>query len=225
MTLRCPVTSNRALSPGPRFSSRIAAVLGGELKSYRRFPVFVVALLAATSLFPGQAKNSTYSRVVSIDHLIVHEGSRCAAFASFISSDEFFEGLEATESASGRTFHRRGEEVTVFPDSLSVEIKSSLSDCSTVPPIASVASVTTAFMSGLTFKTWWKTGFKQRPVDVISFKSVPPQSSALSESEPVSQVWTFTIKIASKGVPLTDHLVVEIYSKDGAFLGRMAAHL
>jgi hypothetical protein len=195
------------------------------VKSDRMFPLFVATLLVATCLSTRQAKNSTYSRVVSIDHMIIHDGSRCAAFASFLSSDEFFEGLEATETASGRMFHRRGEEVTVFPDSLSVEIKSSLSDCSIVPPIPSVESVTTAFMSGLKFKTWWKTGFKERPVDVISFKSLPPQSSVLSESEAVSPVWTFTIKIASKGIPLTDHLVVEIYSKDGAFLGRMAAHL
>ena len=212
-------------SPVPRIRSRIVGSLGGEVNSCRPFPLFVAALFVTTSLSTGQAKNSTYSRVVSIDHMIVHDGSRCAAFASFISSDEFFEGLKATETASGRTFHRRGEEVTVFPDSLSVEIESTLWDCSTVPPIPSTASVTTAFMSGLKFKTWWKTGFKGRPVDVISFRSLPPQSSVLSEFESVSPVWTFTIKIASKGVPLTDHLVVEIYSKDGAFLGRMAAHL
>jgi hypothetical protein len=195
------------------------------VKSYRLFPLFVVALLVATGLFAGQAKKSTYSRVVSIDHMIVHEGSRCAAFASFISSDDFFDGLEATETASGRTFRRRGKEVTAFPDSLSVEISSTLSDCSIVPPMPAAASVTAAFMPGLKFKTWWKTGFKHRPVDVISFKSLPPQAPVLLESESDSPVWTFMMKIDSKGVPLTDHLIVEIYSKDGAFLGRMAAHL
>jgi hypothetical protein len=195
------------------------------VKSYRLFPLFVVALLVATSPSAGQAKKSTYSRVVSIDHMIVHERSRCAAFASFINSDDFFDGLEATETASGRTFRRRGKEVTVFPDSLSVEINSSLSDCSIIPPMPAAASVTAAFMSGLIFKTWWKTGFKERQVDVISFKAMPPQAEVWSESEPISPVWTFTMKIASKGVPLTDHLIVEIYSKDGAFLGRMAEHL
>ena len=129
-----PAATDRALSPAPRFRSRIVGSLGGDVKSYRLFPLFVAALLVATSLSAGHTKNSAYSRVVSIDDMIVHDGSRCAAFASFISSDEFFEGLKATETASGRTFHRRGEEVTVFPDSLSVEIKSSLWDCSTVPP-------------------------------------------------------------------------------------------
>ncbi|HTV58789.1 MAG TPA: hypothetical protein VMJ93_07940 [Verrucomicrobiae bacterium] len=178
-----------------------------------------------TNSTAGQARNAAYSRVVTVDHVMYRKGNRCAAFASFIRSDDFFEGLQAAETAAGRTFHRQGEAVTVFPDTLFIDIDSSLSDCSTFPPIPAAEADSEAFIAGLTFKAWWKVGFKERPAKIIFIKEVQPPISALSESEPASPISTLTLKVDSRGVPLTDHLVIEIYSKDGTFLCRMAGHL
>jgi TonB family protein len=49
--------NDRVLSPMPRFRSRILCSLGGEVRTFRLFLLFVVGLLAATSLSAQQAQD------------------------------------------------------------------------------------------------------------------------------------------------------------------------
>lgn len=185
-----------------------------------------IALILPSHVFARQEKGDTNHRTVPLDYLIIHRRNQCASFAAFMSSGDFFEGLRASEVASTRKFYRGDKEVSYFPDTITVEIRSALSDCSHLLVTPAANSVAQDFMSTVTVKAIWITGLKERPAEIASLALSPPKDSEVPwVSGSDMPVWTFTLTIVSKGVPLTDHLGLEFYSKDGSPLGQMSGRL
>jgi hypothetical protein len=168
-------------------------------------------------------KGFAYRRVVLTDVAMYHRERICIAFASFLTSGDFFEGLRPGDSAIGRRFFKGSEEVKEFPPELTVEVQAVMRDCSMFPPEPLNRAATEPFMSTLTFKANWKTGLQQRPVGKFSLQISPPDPSTWVEHG--SPNWRYDLAIRSNGVPLTDHLVVEVYSETQEFLTRLSAHL
>ena len=77
-------------------------------------------------------------------------------------------------------------------------------------------------MSKLSFPLTWKRGLEQRPTDFSTTVSTP---ASWPEYDP--PVWTYDLNVKSRGVPLTDHLVVEIRSENEQTkpITRVAVHL
>lgn len=183
-------------------------------------------MILPTPVFARQAKAKTDRRTVPFDYLNYHKGNQCTSFAAFMSSGDFFEALRISEVASSRKFYRGDKEVTDFPDTITIEIRSTMSACSNLLVKPAVNSVAHDFTSGVTVKAKWITGLKERPAEIASLALSPPDASEVpwvSGSE--MPVWTFMLTIVSKGVPLSDHLNLELYSKDGTLLGQMTGRL
>jgi hypothetical protein len=168
-------------------------------------------------------KSFTYRRVILTGVAMYHRENICIAFASFLTSGDFFEGLRPSETATGRKFFRGSNEVKEFPSELTVEVQAVMHDCSKFPPEPLERAATEPFMTALTFKANWKTGLKQRPVEKFSLQISPPDRSSWVEHG--SPNWRYDLTIRSSGVSLTDHLVVEVYSETRQFLSRMSVHL
>ena len=145
----------------------------------------------------------------------VRRGDVCATFYPELESNEFFRGLQRTETDEGRTFRKYSQLVTTYPPQLRIQIDVRISICDadvyTPAPIPD-------FLKTLHFKVQWKKAMYLRPVGSFVVENVPLN---LEQSE---NRRLLVVQIHdSNNVPLTDHLILTILSPDGKILSRMAA--
>ena len=145
----------------------------------------------------------------------VRRGDVCATFYPELESNEFFRGLQRTETDDGRTFRKYSQLVTTYPPQLRIQIDVRISICDadvyTPAPIPD-------FLKTLHFKVQWKKAMYLRPVASFVVENVPLN---LEQSE---NRRLLVVQIHdSNNVPLTDHLILTILSPDGKILSRMAA--
>jgi len=145
----------------------------------------------------------------------VRKGDVCATFYPELESNEFFRGLQRTETDEGRTFRKYSQLVTTYPPTLRIQIDVRISICDadvyTPAPVPD-------FLKTLHFKVQWKKAMYLRPVANFSIESVPLN---LDQSENRKLL---LVQIHDSGnVPLTDHLILTILSPEGKILSRMAA--
>jgi hypothetical protein len=145
----------------------------------------------------------------------VRRGDVCATFYPELESNEFFRGLQRTETDDGRTFRKYSQLVTTYPPQLRIQIDVRISICDadvyTPAPIPD-------FLKTLHFKVQWKKAMYLRPVGSFVVENVPLN---LEQSE---NRRLLVVQIRdSNNVPLTDHLILTILSPDGKILSRMAA--
>jgi hypothetical protein len=145
----------------------------------------------------------------------VRRGDVCATFYPELESNEFFRGLQRTETDDGRTFRKYSQLVTTYPPQLRIQIDVRISICDadvyTPAPIPD-------FLKTLHFKVQWKKAMYLRPVGSFAVENVPLN---LEQSE---NRRLLVVQIHdSNNVPLTDHLILTILSPDGKILSRMAA--
>jgi hypothetical protein len=145
----------------------------------------------------------------------VRRGDVCATFYPELESNEFFRGLQRTETDDGRTFRKYSQLVATYPPQLRIQIDVRISICDadvyTPAPIPD-------FLKTLHFKVQWKKAMYLRPVGSFVVENVPLN---LEQSE---NRRLLVVQIHdSNNVPLTDHLILTILSPDGKILSRMAA--
>ena len=180
----------------------------------------------AASALAQQTKPIEYKRVVLVGMATHRNGKLCANFAGFMTSGDFFGGLQAKEAPTGRVFTKGETQVTEFPETITVEIQAIMHDCANQiwwpmsPPARE--SLAKPFMTALNYQLKWKRLLDERPA-VYSLSASGPESAFWPETDP--PYWTYDLEINSKGVPLTDHLVIEIHSKDQALVAKLAVRL
>jgi hypothetical protein len=150
------------------------------------------------------------------------KGGSCTDFVTFISSGNFFEGLEPRETPDGRTFYKDAKQVTDFPEEETVEVQALMRDCTKLPLVPLSIAAAKSFMTLLNFDLKWKRGLEQRAADFSTTVS-SPESALWPEDDP--PFWTFDFTVKSQGVHLTDHLVIEIHSENQQLVTRLAVHL
>ncbi len=74
-----------------------------------------------------------------------------------------------------------------------------------------------ALMSSLQFKAEWKTGLSMRPVSKMTVRPLKK-----GEMVPYPSLWGYELDISSEGVPLTDHLIVNVYAPDSILMVRFS---
>ena len=175
----------------------------------------------------GQARKSPekplpYKRVVAVGIVTYRNHGSCTDFVAFVTSGDFFEGLEPRETPDGRKFYKDSKQVTEFPEAVTIELQALMRDCTRVPILPVNTATAKDFMSTLNFDLQWKRELEQRSA-VFSTAVSSPDSHVWSEGEP--PYWTFDLEVKTKGVPLTDHLVVEVHSENRQLVARLALHL
>jgi hypothetical protein len=190
--------------------------------------ILTVSLIVALAYrLSGQGSNKertsfAYQRVVPARVTTYRHEKTCVAFASFLTSGNFFEGLRTDNTATGRKFFKGQDEVKEFPPELTLEIQAMMLDCSKFPAEPLRRAAADPFMRSLTFKVNWKTGLQQKPVEEFSLQVYEPDQSSWAGNGSLD--WTYDLTVHSTGVPLSESLITEIYSKS-KFLTRLSAHL
>ena len=191
----------------------------------RALVILLASLLCTIAVSSIEPKTPPYKRVVPIGTAIARDGALCIDFVGSMTSGNFFEGLESTDTDAGRRFYSGNREITEFPEELTVEIKARVVDCSVSRPQPLNDETARKLASVINFKVEWKKGVQQQPVEGFSLKISPPEPAPMSELAPAPDVWTYMITVKSKNVPITDHLIVSINSGNGKLLTRLSVRL
>jgi len=183
----------------------------------------------------GQTKY-TYSRVIlgpygghfSVD-------GDCVSVSPELTSGNFFEGLQWLKTKSAEEFYKGGQRVVSFPGSIDVVLAIYMHPCSAKLPSGLSADKLSDLCHSLLIEASWKRGDESRPAEVVTpFKMT---KGPFTQAELLSAVGInkgllpqtrqypgygagLSASFASIGIPLTDHLVISIFSAEHKFLTR-----
>lgn len=135
----------------------------------------------------------------------------------------FFKDLRCVDSADKTLFVNDTGEALTFPDRLTITLL-------IIGPLpkneyAQPKRLDSEYMLGLRFSANWKRGVKMRPVkafgQLTASESQPPD---LAVPLNVRQCWIYEFVVEDTDVPLTDHLILCIFSPENKLLARLSAH-
>lgn len=148
-----------------------------------------------------------------------------------LTADEFFTNLRRVDTSSGTVFKRGNDVITEFPEVMNLSIVLFDRPCSDGLEVAgSPTYLSKAVIGSFRLGFSWKHGMAMRPVHGVALKSadaqsVSPYAEHLAEKLPKKYEWIFQFNVPGKGIPVTDSLVLVIYSPDGRIVARVAARL
>lgn len=157
-------------------------------------------------------------------------GGPCLSIRGRVTAPDFFVGLKRRETARGIEFRRGANAVESFPEELSVRIWIREFPCHVGLTEVSPLLATPEGMSSLQFKAYWKRGMEMRSVDGLTLRTFyrRKEQPTTLVGVPVTiqrDTWIYNLTVSSQGVPLTDHLILEIFTKDGLRWARVSAQL
>jgi hypothetical protein len=148
-----------------------------------------------------------------------------------LTGDEFFTNLRRVDSTSGTLYKRGNDIITEFPEVMHLSIVLFDRPCSDgLEVTGSSTYLSKAVIGSFHLGFSWKHGMAMRPVHGVSLRRtdaqlVSPYAEQLAEKLPKKYEWLFEFNVPGKGIPLTDSLVLVIYSPDGHIIARVAARL
>ncbi|HKW34287.1 MAG TPA: hypothetical protein VJN92_14840 [Candidatus Acidoferrum sp.] len=193
---------------------------------YPRTATCLLALLATPPIVSSQAMvpnaTTTHCRVVQFgdfgqvdDAFIVIRG--------VLGPSSFFKNLRCVDSAGNTVFMNETGEALTFPDRLTI----TLVIMGPVPKneFAQPKRLDSKYMLGLCFSANWKRGVKMRPVKAFrELTASESQPRDLAVSLNVRQSWIYEFVVEDTDVPLTDHLILCVFSPENKRLARLSAH-
>jgi hypothetical protein len=189
--------------------------------SWRELPLLLWALGLVLSINVAPAREErvsrTYDGSIPFPTGAFRAGETCVSLRAVMLSEDFFKGLTRLDSAAGPRFRRGSVPADSFPDSVSVEIESTLHRCQEAPAAVRVRAVPADFMKSLRFDLKWMHGLRTRPAEVLSLEATPVPWTETGE-----QRWLHKLVVRSRAVPLADRLVVSVLSAEGKYLTRMS---
>ena len=158
----------------------------------------------------------------------------CFRIRGRVGAPGFFDHLKRIDTDTGTTFRHGAETVTEFPDEVVLSfVVHDWYDQTCPPKVQNTSSspyLTRAMMSSLDLYLYWKRGVELRPIRGVQQKyfsvdPVIPYAVADARDLPEKLEWSYQYVIPSKGVPLTDSLVLVLRAADGHIAARVAARL
>ena len=138
---------------------------------------------------------------------------------------DFFANLHSVESSQGTTFQNDTGEVRFFPPRMTLVLRiigPLTLDGRSIPS----AKLDPGLMRGLNLKLQWKRGMKLRPVREFRLLSASQANLIdLENSGRPMDGWTYEMVLQDSQVPVTDHLVLTIFSPENKLLARISAFL
>ena len=157
----------------------------------------------------------------------------CFRIKGVVTAPDFFDHLKRIDTDSGTLFRRGDETVARFPDQLLLSFAVYDLHAQTCPPSSEGDApkyLTRAMMSTLDLYLYWKRGVELRPIRGVEKKyfsvdPIIPYAAAKAYDLPEKYQWSYQYLVPSKGVPLTDSLVLVLRTSDGHIAARVAARL
>src|SRR5467141_2079946 len=170
------------------------------------FLVLATAFLRAAAQ-PNRDKNTwTYDGGIFLETDGAIPGGACFRVKGHVTADDFFENLRREDTNSGTLFRRGNDIVTEFPKHLHLSM--SIADIPCDPHMQQANSrvyLTDEMIRSLRLHFFWK--------------------RALEQELPKRFEWLVEFSLPSEGVPLTDNLVLMMYTPEHRLIARGAAKM
>jgi hypothetical protein len=153
----------------------------------------------------------------------------CFRLTGRLTNPEFFDNLRRVDSTTGTLYRRGNDVITEFPERMNLSFVLYDHPCTLgLQPAGEPAYLTKDIIGKFRVVFAWKHGVEMRPAKEISLTSVEAHPTAnyareLTENMPQRFEWQFVFDVPSKGIPLTDSLVLLIYSPDRRIIARVTA--
>jgi hypothetical protein len=163
----------------------------------------------------------------------------CFRIQGRVAAPGFFDNLKRIDTEMGATFRRGSENVTHFPEQISLQFIVHDHYDLTCPPQEENTSgsryLTRAMMASMHLYLYWKHGVEMRPItnSVPKYFSVDPvmptasARAASSDGKPIPQKleWSYEFAVPSADVPLSDSLVLILKTADNHIAARVAVRM
>jgi hypothetical protein len=188
--------------------------------------------IAAQPNQPNRDKNTwSYDGGIFLDTEGALPSGACFRMKGRVTAGDFFENLKREDSNSGTLFRRGNDLITDFPKTLHLSL--SIVDTPCDPHMQQTGSrvyLTNEMIRSLRLNFFWKRTLELRPVRGIvqngaEVRPVPWYSHGLEQELPKRFEWLVEFDVPSEGVPLTDNLVLMMYTPDHHLVARGAARM
>jgi hypothetical protein len=184
-----------------------------------RYAEAIVALIIAFSLTAPARPPSTHhsGRVLLMGGYIIIFDDMRVLFNAGMTAGNFFDELERRKTRAGEQFFIGSRPISFYPDSVRVDLFGGVWKSGETPLDKRYPGTAAALMDSLQIRAEWKTGLSTRPVSKLSVRRLKQDETA-----PII-LWRYQLDISDERVPLTDHLIVNVYGPDNGFVARFSA--
>jgi hypothetical protein len=201
----------------------------------RCFSAWFLAL--ATAFLPAAAQPKHDKNVTNLEGGVflgtdgAIPGGACFRVVGRVTAADFFENLKREDTNSGSLYRRGNELVTKLPKRLHLSVSITDTPCDLhMQQTNSRVYLTDEMIHSLRLHFFWKRGLELRPIhDVVKsggeVRPVPWYSHGLEQELPKRFEWLVEFDLPSEGVPLTDNLVLMIYTPEHRLIARGAAKM
>jgi hypothetical protein len=160
-------------------------------------------------------------------------GDACVGFSGWITDSpnilttlekDYFAGLKRVDTPQGPAFYRGSQPITDFPDELYILAYSSVARCSkNMKKTGEWPTATPEFLKNLRAEAVYIRDLERHPVEITEIE----EGGVYMGVNPMLQFPTYSYHwvLKTKGIRLTDPLVVDLFSKDGTKVGRFSVNL
>jgi hypothetical protein len=147
-------------------------------------------------------------------------GEACVFFIGSIEAGDFFRVLRRTNSPDGPIFKKGPQVLTDYPDEVCLNFETAISRCSKdLKYIGDWPTGTPDFLRSMRAESRYMRDLRSYPLETVLAKE------GTCDILGVETVWCYRFLIKTKGVRLTDKLVVTLFLKDGTRAGEFIVDL
>jgi hypothetical protein len=188
-------------------------------------------LLVASSVYAAPKKKERFELFVPVTSQLIKSEQYCGRFSGALSSGEFFGGLQRLGSGRHIEFRKDAQPVKDFPSNIAVALAGKITPCASDPSgsgvnyvqpgNASSQQAVNEFMNSLKFTAEWKNPGGVQPVSNWSVTKSLSNDKAWHVNDQIPM--RFAFQVPSQGVPLTNQLMISVYTPSGVKLATFTA--
>jgi hypothetical protein len=195
--------------------------------------LITACLLAAASGNAEPKKKQQFALFVPVASQPIKSDQFCGNLSGALSSGEFFDGLQRVGNGRHVEFRKDAQPVKDFPSQIAVALAGDITPCGAGPSGPSVNFVqpgngssplaVNEFMNSLKFTAVWKNPNGIQPVSNWSVTKTVSNDKTWRVNDQIPM--RFAFQVPSQGVPLTNQLLITVYTPSGVKLATFTAGL
>ena len=150
----------------------------------------------------------------------------CWSLMGTFGHEDYFADLQVQKRRNETKYLKAGKEVYNLPDQTDITLYLETVECAQDKASSKLTDVSPEqAIDSVEFKVEWKRKEYMRPAKITSFHMTRQPFSMSNQSFQAHKFWKAAISVESLGVPLSDHLIVSMISKDGVRLARISGQV
>jgi hypothetical protein len=148
-------------------------------------------------------------------------GNSCFFFVADLTGGGFFSGLERLENAQGFELRKGTELIEFYPDQIAIDIEGRAYECQSRMASAAPPLNKWNFMKLLWFKAVWEKDLQLQPAEKLRYETIEP----IWWLEEGRGSFMYHLTMQTKGVALSDNLMITVLSDEGKEVVRMTGNV